>query len=118
MHSKKEYSSLRQRSEAQQRGKIAEDLGRFARKRSARGCREREFASNDPRQNLFPILRRGGPTGVLRPFPLHCRVPVAFVTPAEAFFLLLDPAGIRDYARLVHQPEPGPFPFSAPINPN
>src|SRR5260370_2202970 len=116
MHSKKEYSSFRERSEAEQRVKIAEDLGRFARKRSARGCREREFASNDPRQNLFPILRRGGPTGVLRPFPLHCRVPVAFVTPAEAFFLLRDPAGIRVYARLGNQRECGLFAFSARID--
>src|SRR5260370_369456 len=116
MHSKKEYSSLRQRSEAQQRGKIAEDLGRFARKRSARGCREREFASNDPRQNLFPILRRGGPAGVFRPFPLHHRVPVAFVTPAEALLLFCDPAGIRVYARLGNQCECGLFAFSARID--
>src|SRR5260370_17410340 len=110
MHSKKEYSSFRQRSEAQQRVKIAEDLGRFARKRSARGCREREFASNDPRQSLFPILRRCGPAGVFRPFPLHRRVPVAFVTPAQPLLFFSDPAVIRSYPRLANHSPPPPFP--------
>src|SRR5258707_3664208 len=59
MHSEKEYLSLRQRSETKERVKVAKDLGGFARKRSARGRGGREFASDDPRQNLFPILRRG-----------------------------------------------------------
>src|SRR5260370_5075104 len=116
MHSKKEYSSFRERSEAEQRVKIAKELGRLARKCLARGRRGREFSADDPCQNLFPILRRGGPTGVLRPFPLHCRVPVAFVTPAEAFFLLRDPAGIRVYARLGYQCECGLFALSARID--
>src|SRR6266849_7530969 len=99
MRVEKENLTVRQRSEAQQRVKIAKHLGGFARKRSANGCRGREFAPSDPSQHLFPILRGGGPTVVLRPFPLHRRVPVAFVAAAETFFLFRDPARERDHAR-------------------
>src|SRR6266404_7910887 len=96
-------SLLGQRSEAQQRIKMAKDVGGFARKRSAHGCRGREFAADDPCQNLFPIVWRGGPAGVLGPCPLHRRVPVAFVTPAEGLLVSCDPAVIRVYARLGNQ---------------
>src|SRR6267378_3749737 len=95
MHSEKEFSSLRQRSEAQERVEVTEYLCDFARKRSARGRGGREFAADDPRQYLFPILRRSRPTVMLRPFPLHHCVPVAFVAPAKSLFLFRDPAGIR-----------------------
>src|ERR1700694_1652895 len=94
---------LRQRSEAQQRIKVAKDFGGFARKRSARGRRRREFSSDDPRQNPFPILRGCRPTVVLGPFPLHRRVPVTFVAPAEALLLFPNPSGIRVYAWVGNQ---------------
>src|SRR5258708_29404149 len=116
MHWEKKYLSLRQRRETKERVEIAEYLGGFARKRSARGRGGREFASDNPRQNFSPILRRGGPAGVFCPFPLHRRVPVAFVTPAEALLLLCDPAGIRVYARLGNHCECGLFAFSARID--
>src|SRR5260370_3368204 len=116
MHSEKEYLSLRQRSETKERVKVAKDLGGFARKRSARGRRGREFAADDPRQNLFPILRRGGPAGVLRPFPFHHLVPVAFVAPAEALLMFRDPAGIRVYPWLGNQRNRGLFAFPARID--
>src|SRR5258708_6691787 len=115
MYSEMEYLSLRQRSEAQQRIKIAKNLGGFARKRGARGRRGRVFASNDPRQYLFPILRRCGPTGVLGPFPLHRRVPVAFVTAAEALFLLGARGGLRFSGGLGNQWGGGFFAFPAKI---
>src|SRR5258708_20511964 len=84
MHSEKKYLSLRQRSETKERVEIAEYLGGFARKRSARGRGGREFASDNPRQNFSPILRRGGPPGGFFPFPLHRPVPLPFVPPACA----------------------------------
>src|SRR6266581_8406699 len=90
---------LRQRSETQQRIKIAKDLGGFARKGRARSCRWGEFASDDPRLDLLPIVSRNRPTGVFCPLPLHRLIPVAFVTPAEALLLFCDPTGICHHAR-------------------
>src|SRR5260370_12213516 len=107
---------LRQRSEAHKRIKIAKDLGGFARKRSPRGRGGREFAPDDPRQYLFPVLRRGGPTIVLRPFPFHGGVPIAFVTAAQTLLLFRDPNGIRVYARLGDHGESGIFEFATGID--
>src|SRR5258708_29715226 len=82
MHSEKKYLSLRQRSETKERVEIAEYLGGFARKRSARGRGGREFASDNPRQNFSPILRRGGPARGVCVFSPYPRVTIAFLTAA------------------------------------
>src|ERR1700674_133506 len=107
---------FRQRSETQQRIKIVKNLGGFARKRSACGGNGREFSADDPRQYLFPILRRGGPAALSRPFALFHGVPVAFVTPAKALLLFCDPAGISVYARLGDQCECELFAFPAGVD--
>src|SRR6267378_8073250 len=98
---------VRQRSESHQGVEVVKDLGHLPWKGGIHGRRRREFASNDPRQNLFPILRRGRPTCVLCPFALHGCVPVAFVAAAEALLLLRGPGGIRVYARLGNQRKRG-----------
>src|SRR5579864_6075407 len=112
-HSPSTIGLLWQRSVAQQRIEVAENLCQVARKRRSHCSCRAEFAAHNPRENFVPFFAGNRPTGMLCPLSFLFAVPVAFITPAQALFLHGDPAGFGLYAHLTDFRKHRAFTFSA-----